>query len=247
MQSWQFVKKVGIIIIVMLFFSYQGTAELTREAYGTPMDIPGYGRLARHIITQEHIHSHDCVCQLATINPRQCIICCSKGVTYNGCYFAKKQGIRLFPVNRLQFPFHLEEREQREVSLLRSMACPLTLLCSPKSTKMGLYIKTPTRYWLLCQAEHVFLASQSSVGVFHCKSWSEKLYYNLWWEHFTLCPLLLLWLMRQKAGPSDSMSSWTSLIPSAEGPRSWEALSQRPRYLLQLDTQRIAILTCVGL
>lgn len=143
------------------------------------MDVSGYVRLARHITTQEHIHSCDYVCQLAAINPRQYIICCSKGVTYNGCYFAEKKGIKLFPVNSLQFPFHLEDTEQRGVSLLKCKACPLPLLCSPKSFKMGVYITTPTRYWLLCQAEHVFLAGQSSVGVFHCKHLCEKLYHNL--------------------------------------------------------------------
>lgn len=209
-------RRWGSSFHIMSFFSYQSTADLTREVYGTPMDISGYIRLARHIITQEHINT----CQLAAINPRQYIICCFKGVIYNGCYFAKKKDVKLFPVNKsLQFPFHLEEVEQRGVSLLRTKACPLPLLCSPKSTKMGISIKTPTRCWLLCQAEHVFLASLFSARVFRCKSWYEKFYYNLWWEPFTLCPLLLLHLMRQKAGLSDSMSSWASLTPSAEGPR----------------------------
>jgi len=152
------------------------------------MDTSGYVSLSRHITTQKDIHSCDTVCQLPAINPRQYIICCSKGVTYNGCYFAKKQGIRLVPVEQLQSPFHSEETEQKGVSLLRSTACPLTLLCSPKSTKMGTSIKTPTRYRVLCQAEHMFLATQSPVGVFHCESYPRN-YITICDENSSHCVL----------------------------------------------------------
>lgn len=154
-QSWQLVKNVGIIL------SHKATFQLPRHCQsdvGSLWQPCGY--IWIHELWDTALLKNTCtpltLCTilLFLIHDSRLFLVLKEWHTVVGILHRNK-ALGSFLWTACNFPSVLEKRG---ASLLRSKACSLILLYPPKSTKMGIYIKTPTRYWLPCQNEHVFLA-----------------------------------------------------------------------------------------